>query len=711
MNNMFLTPKRCARRWITCGLSCLFSTALSAQNLIEYFWNNDPGVGHASMIKVTEGECSFQLPTDQLPHGANLLGIRALSGSHASATLLKMVFNTSSLEEAGRLEYFWDNDPGVGKATPCPVTFTGDNSTVTFDLPTQSLPAGMHMLGLRAGNGAQWSTTHTHLVGVAAQGGAVDCVEYFWDEDPGLGLATRYPVTEGGSEVTVSFDVLTEGLSRGLHTLGIRSHSTHWSPTLKRTVVVGADNNPIQALEYFWDEDPGPGNATPLTFTGGQVALVNEEIPAPQDYGSHVLVIRAQAGGVWGSPLVQTFCMNAMPDFALPADTVCKGQPVAVRNLTTGATDATTFAWDMNGDGKTDATGGEDFTYTYTRAGVYLATLTVKTVGECETTCTRTVTVLDITTPSVGLTTSATTVYEEDIVRFTASPVNAGDHPEFDWMVNGEVVATTGSPTWETDQLKDGDKVKVRVVSSNPCSQVQTAESREITVKVKPIYRTVTLDENSDTPPVTKDTYANEVTTNRTLQPGCWNTLCLPFSLTAEQVAEAGITEVRALADASLTGDDSYVSFVRVTDGIEAGMPYLVRVEQPTTLAFTNVTVVAAQPQPLTAGQATMTGSYCRTSLNGAYYISNDRFYYADVPVASKGFRAAITLTDAAGVSTLAIRLDDATPIGLIARDADGPVDVYTPDGIRLRTAVKAEHALDGLPRGIYIVNGKKAVK
>lgn len=42
------------------------------------------------------------------------------------------------------------------------------------------------------------------------------------------------------------------------------------------------------------------------------------------------------------------------------------------------------------------------------------------------------------------------------------------------------------------------------------------------------------------------------------------------------------------------------------------------------------------------------------------------------------------------------------------AGSIDMPVDVYTIQGIRIRTAVDAESALDGLPAGLYIVGGKK---
>ena len=39
-----------------------------------------------------------------------------------------------------------------------------------------------------------------------------------------------------------------------------------------------------------------------------------------------------------------------------------------------------------------------------------------------------------------------------------------------------------------------------------------------------------------------------------------------------------------------------------------------------------------------------------------------------------------------------------------------GIVDVYSISGVRLRCGVNAERALDGLSKGVYVVNGKKVV-
>ena len=53
----------------------------------------------------------------------------------------------------------------------------------------------------------------------------------------------------------------------------------------------------------------------------------------------------------------------------------------------------------------------------------------------------------------------------------------------------------------------------------------------------------------------------------------------------------------------------------------------------------------------------------------------------------------------------------EATGIAGTVADEAAPVDVYTLSGIRVRTQVAPAEALDGLQKGIYIVNGKKVIK
>ena len=488
MNNTLRAPMRKIRRWIMC-LSFMWATLLQAQNRIEYFWNTDPGIGRGNILIGNNETFTAEIPTNDLPIGVNLLGIRALEGEYASPTLLRMVFNALPFgEDNTKLEYFWDEDPGIGSATPYPIALGNATTVLNMSLVTSDIPAGIHTLGLRLGYGNIWTPTVHNLVAVLPQNESVDRIEYFWDEDPGIGQAIPYAVETDTETALVNMSILTDTLSGGMHLLGMRiGNGVSWSQTYTHLVGIAPNGGAIEAVEYFWDEDPGYGKATPLNFQAGEFAIVNEEIPAPEDYGSHVLVIRAKSSGIWGSSLVQNICVNATPDFTLAKDTVCCGEEIAIVNLTTGATDETVYEWDMDGDGEPDMVGGEDLAYAYDEAGEYMVTLSVKTVGECEATCSKPIVVLGTSAPSVSLSASSQEGCDGDTICFVAKALGAGLNPEFEWLVNGEIVAYGESDMLQTNTLTDGSQVQVRVYSSNPCSEVDMAESAILTINVKPL--------------------------------------------------------------------------------------------------------------------------------------------------------------------------------------------------------------------------------
>ena len=158
---------------------------------------------------------------------------------------------------------------------------------------------------------------------------------------------------------------------------------------------------------------------------------------------------------MWSAPYIQQFCMNAIPAMRIDKDTVCVGEQFIVFNMTEAATDSTTYSWDMNGDGTVDSTTGEEFVYSYTKAGSYMASLSVKTVGDCATTCYVPIVVLPTDKPTVTLAAATKKVCAGEAVRLQATSKNAGDHPEYEWLINDEVVATSTVDTLMMEGLAD----------------------------------------------------------------------------------------------------------------------------------------------------------------------------------------------------------------------------------------------------------------
>ena len=86
-------------------------------------------------------------------------------------------------------------------------------------------------------------------------------------------------------------------------------------------------------------------------------------------------------------------------------------------------------------------------------------------------------------TPSVTVSTTSTTVCSANNLTFTATPVNGGSSPSFQWMVNG-VNAGTNSSIFTTSSLTNGAVINVVMTSNAPCTTQPTATSNSITMSI-----------------------------------------------------------------------------------------------------------------------------------------------------------------------------------------------------------------------------------
>ncbi|AWH86600.1 hypothetical protein HYN59_16450 [Flavobacterium album] len=84
---------------------------------------------------------------------------------------------------------------------------------------------------------------------------------------------------------------------------------------------------------------------------------------------------------------------------------------------------------------------------------------------------------------SVSVAASATQVCSGSPVTFTATPVNGGGAPQYQWKVNGNN-AGTNSPTFTTSTLANGAVVTVVMTSSVLCPTTPTVTSNAITITV-----------------------------------------------------------------------------------------------------------------------------------------------------------------------------------------------------------------------------------
>jgi gliding motility-associated-like protein len=238
---------------------------------------------------------------------------RMLFGRRLTAYCLLLtayfLYFNSSAQTITKAEYFFDTDPGNGNGTPITITPSG---TVTFttSIPTSSLSQGFHFLGIRVKEtGGVWSIFESRGFYITASTSNVTNIaaaEYFIDADPGNGNGTAIPTTSGAN-VNFVVNVPTTSLSSGFHFLAIRTKdlSGRWGVFEARGfyITTSTTNVPnITSAEYFFDADPGNGNATPIAVTAGATTNFTVSLPTTGlQPGFHFLAIRTKGGdGKWG---------------------------------------------------------------------------------------------------------------------------------------------------------------------------------------------------------------------------------------------------------------------------------------------------------------------------------------------------------------------------------------------------------------------------
>lgn len=218
------------------------------------------------------------------------------------------------------MEYFFDSDPGVGNGIAIPVTAL-PTQILNLSINTSALSIGFHTLVIRAKHqSGSWGIQDSRVMYVAPQSvtttSALDEVEYYFDTDPGPGSGTAIAVASASVDILPTLS--TSSLAAGFHVLHLRARDVdgNWGIPDSRTFYVVQGNVTDQAnivqLEYFFDTEPGYGNGTPITFTGGaQIDLPALIASASLSNGFHTISIRAKdTDGQWGFAETRTFYVD-----------------------------------------------------------------------------------------------------------------------------------------------------------------------------------------------------------------------------------------------------------------------------------------------------------------------------------------------------------------------------------------------------------------
>lgn len=229
-------------------------------------------------------------------------------------------------------------------------------------------------------------------------------------------------------------------------------------------------------------------------------------------------------------------------------------------------------------------------------------------------------------------------------------------------------------------------------------------------VAVKP----VTLDEsqdNAETISGNADKTVN-VKLTRTLKADVWNTFCVPFDVTVAGSPLEGAT-IKQIASVEEKTDGAVINFEDAPATLEAGKAYLVRtataIVNPT---FNGVTVKNVVPTNCSRNESyQLIGIYSPLNIDASLYgkvfgINNqDKLAKVMKDTSIKGMRAYFLLANSATAAKLNF---GGELTGIDAVDNGEAVmtgKVYNLNGQYVG------NSLEGLKKGVYVVNGKKVLK
>lgn len=307
------------------------------------------------------------------------------------------------------------------------------------------------------------------------------------------------------------------------------------------------------------------------------------------------------------------------------------------------------------------------------------------------------------------------------------------------WNSNGEITYRIYDGTINTVSVPKGyvitaisitdnnnGKSKLITIGENKDNSDWTgsAQSVIITGTGKAVLETMTvaysklpsidLDEsqnNAETISSNADKTVN-VNLTRTLKADVWNTFCVPFDVTVAGSPLEGAT-IKQIASVAEKTDGAVINFENAPATLEAGKAYLVRtataIVNPT---FNGVTVKNVTPANCSGNENyQLIGIYSPLNIDASLYgkvfgINNqDKLAKVKQDTSIKGMRAYFLLANSAATAKLNF---GGELTGLDAVDNGEAVmtgKVYNLNGQYVG------NSLEGLKKGVYVVNGKKVLK
>ena len=278
------------------------------------------------------------------------------------------------------------------------------------------------------------------------------------------------------------------------------------------------------------------------------------------------------------------------------------------------------------------------------------------------------------------------------------------------FVVNGSVVFSKET----INQYSTLFSLSTIKVGSGENNQNSRAKYNYISV-VTNDYKTATVTSSNTLDEVTVNSFNAQndvdVQLKRSLTPTQWNTFCVPFTISADVIAEKFGAGTLVYTFGSMNGN--VMNFTASTT-IEAGKPYIVKpTKEVVDPIFTGVNIVASDPVKSGENGFFMQGTYgAKTDLTtdgtNLFLGEGNKFYKpaGTTTARMKGLRAFFIVPQGTNLAALRANIDGATTaIDELTTVVEQPTDnrIYNLQGQFVGTSFEGLH-------GVYVQNGKKVL-
>ncbi|MDA9773511.1 T9SS type A sorting domain-containing protein [Saprospiraceae bacterium] len=226
----------------------------------EYYFDIDPGKGNGTTIDpgdaVNVPNLLTLINSTGISNGMHTLSFRSLNDKNQwshDQHFLVMKRDGDVVRDIVAAEYFMDDDPGEGAGIPIAIAASNELTVIeTIDESTFSRVAKELHVRTQDISG-KWSHNTIHLLKkrITATSDMQEG-EYFFDTDPGIGLATNFVLPSNVDVSDLNVIVMAGGLVPGMHDLYVRTKSLDdkWSLTNVEIDLVVETALPLTWLDF-----------------------------------------------------------------------------------------------------------------------------------------------------------------------------------------------------------------------------------------------------------------------------------------------------------------------------------------------------------------------------------------------------------------------------------------------------------------------------